>query len=344
MFRPIFQTVTAVGIIGLTSVPVLSQVPSAPTTFGSTSTDRAFYTLGPGDQLDVRVFDYTEFTGSRTVLPDGTITMPLLGQVPASGRTPNQLAQDLSNRLKVYLVNPVVTVSLTTLRPVIVNVAGEVQRPGPVQLRSLTTSNQTDLQNPVGGPASLSFALRQAGGITQNADIRRVILTRNAATGNPTTTVINLWDAVTSNSVLQDPILQDGDSVYVSRLTAGDTLDRRLMVRSSFAPATVRVRVVGEVRNPGEVQVPPNGSLSSAVAIAGGPTTDARMSRVAFIRLNESGQVERQIINLENLTDTIQIQDGDVLIVPKKQSSSFLDFAGRLLGPVGGLLNLFRGW
>jgi polysaccharide export outer membrane protein len=341
-----FQILAAVGLIGAAFTPALAQVPSAPTVFNSTSVSRPSYILGPGDQVDIRVFDYAEFTGPRTILPDGTITMPLLGQIPASGRTPEQLSQDLSNRLKVYLVNPVVTVSLATLRPVTVNVSGEVQRPGPVQLRSLTTANQIQTGDPnsTEGPASLSVALRQAGGITQSADIRRVIVTRNGVDGSRTTTVINLWDAVASNEGLQDPILQDGDSVYVSRLNAGDSLDRRLTTRSSFAPATIRVRVVGEVRNPGEVQVPPNSSLSSAVAIAGGPTTDARLSRVAFIRLNEVGQVERQIVNLENLTDTIQIQDGDVLIVPKKQSSSFLDFAGRLLGPVGGLLNLFRGW
>jgi polysaccharide biosynthesis/export protein len=114
------------------------------------------------------------------------------------------------------------------------------------------------------------------------------------------------------------------------------------LARSSFSPATVRVRVVGEVTAPGEVQVPPNSSLSSAVAIAGGPTEDARLRQVAFIRLSPEGTVERQTIDLRDLSDSYQVQDGDVIIVPKRGSASLVDFAGRVFSPLGAILNLFQ--
>jgi polysaccharide biosynthesis/export protein len=124
---------------------------------------------------------------------------------------------------------------------------------------------------------------------------------------------------------------------------AGDTtLDRRLVAQSSFAPATVRVRVVGQVTQPGEVAVPPNSSISSAVAIAGGPTSDAQLSRVAFVRLNSEGQIERQILDLRDLTDNYQIQEGDVVYVPKRGSSSLIDTAGRILSPLGLFFGIFR--
>jgi polysaccharide biosynthesis/export protein len=298
------------------------------------------YVLGSGDHVVINVFGYEEFTGDRAVLPDGTITVPLLGSVRAAGRTPDQLAKELTDRLQPFLVDPTITVSLSLLRALSVNVAGEVLRPGRVQLQSLS---ETGLTQPELQPPTLSGALTKAGGITQYADIRQVVLKRTGADGVVQSTIINLWDAIGSPNAPPEVVLQDGDSIYIPRLVAGDTtLDRRLVAQSSFAPATVRVRVVGQVTQPGEVAVPPNSSISSAVAIAGGPTSDAQLSRVAFVRLNSQGEIERQILDLRNLTDNYQIQDGDVVIVPKRGSSSFIDLAGRVFSPLGIILNLFK--
>jgi len=341
-FQKFHYSAILVGVFCTVSLPTLAQNLSPPDSSTRTVTARSAYILGSGDQVDITVFDYSEFTGAKVVLPDGTITMPLIGTVSAAGKTTEQLARDLTSRLAPLLVNPVVTASLTVLRPVLVNVAGEVQRPGPIQLRSLTTTNLTVGGNTIEGVPSLSTALTAAGGITQNADIRQVTLRRYSPNGTSQPITINLWDAISSDNTSVDLILQDGDSVLVPRLTGDETIDRRLTARSSYAPATVRVRVVGEVNNPGEVPVPPNSSLSSAVAIAGGPTEDARLSQVDFIRMNDNGQVERQTVDLRNLSDNYQIQDGDVVIVPKKGVSSVLDFAGRIINPFNFILNLLN--
>lgn len=311
----------------------------------SNSVATADYVLGAGDQVSISVFDYEEFAGARVVLPDGTIALPLIGSIRAAGKTVDMLAKDLTAQLQPFLVDPVVTVSLATMRPVVVNVAGEVQRPGPLQLTSLTdtrTSLDTNARISAGVTApTLSAALIAAGGINRNADIRNVSLRRPLPGGNFDVVTINLWNAVWSDAAQQNMILRDGDSIFVPKLPVGEVLDQRLIASSSLAPATVRVRVVGEVTRPGEVAVPPNGSISSAVAIAGGPTVDAKLSEVAFIRLREDGQVEKQVIDLRNLTDNYQIQEGDVIVVGKKNTSSILDFAARLLNPLGSLLNLF---
>lgn len=314
------------------------------------------YVLGPGDHIAIEVFDHEEFTVSKVILPDGTISLPLVGSIQAAGQTSDSLNQLLTAELSMYLVDPVVSVSLTILRPVLVTVSGEVQRPGPVQLRSLTTTN--DFNNGVNnininsatddsldGMPTVSSALIQAGGITLNSDIRQVAVRRSLSANESVTTTINLWDAVWSDSGVQDLVLQDGDSIFVPRLASGETLDRRLMARSTLAPSVVRVRVVGEVVRPGEVQVPPSSSISSAVAIAGGPTDDARLSKVEFVRLNEQGQIEYQEVDLRNLVDDIQIEEGDVVIVPKKGSSAFFDVAGNLFSPVNllrGIIDVFR--
>uniref|UniRef100_A0ACD5GMS7 Polysaccharide biosynthesis/export family protein n=1 Tax=Desertifilum tharense IPPAS B-1220 TaxID=1781255 RepID=A0ACD5GMS7_9CYAN len=70
----------------------------------------------PGDQIEIIVFDYSEFTGRKVVLPDGTIALPLVGLVPIAGRTPAQVAQDLTARLGVWVRDPVVSVDLVKLR------------------------------------------------------------------------------------------------------------------------------------------------------------------------------------------------------------------------------------
>ncbi|MBD1924610.1 polysaccharide biosynthesis/export family protein [Microcoleus sp. FACHB-831] len=307
------------------------------------------YYIGPGDQIQIAVFGYEEYTGQQLVLSDGTITLPLIGTVIAANRTPGQLTKELTLRLRRYLVDPVVNISLVNLRPIIINVGGEVQRPGTIQLRSVTNfaSNFTNPTATNAGVNSLqaptvSSALLEAGGVSRNADIRRVVLKRYSPTGNSPTITINLWNAIFSENAPRDLILQDGDSIFVPKVRPGDALDRRLVARSTFAPRTVRVRVVGEVKKPGEVDVPPNSSLSSAVAIAGGPTDKAKLSQVIFVRLNDDGRINEQTINLSNLNDNYQIQQGDVLIVPKSKTSTALDFMGNLGGPLGVLLNIFR--
>lgn len=290
------------------------------------------YILGPGDQVEIIVFDYEEYTGQKVILPDGTITLSLIGSLNTVGLTTGQLDQALTTRLQTLLVNPVVTVELITPRPVTVTVAGQVRRPGPTELQELAAEG--------GGVPTLSKALIAAGGITQDADIQQVTINREVVNGELQTITVNLWEAITSDNAASDVILQEGDSIYVPRLATDTQVDRRLIARSSFAPETVRVRVVGEVTQPGEIEVPPDSTISSAVAIAGGPTEDARLSKVAFIRLNEVGEIEREIVDLRNLTDSYQVQEGDVIIVPERADTSILDFAARALGPFGSLLNI----
>jgi polysaccharide biosynthesis/export protein len=336
---PLFLRFSTLSLLLLTWCVAPAQVAASESQPLPTAQDANTYILGVGDQLDVNVFAYEEFTGQRTVLPDGTILMPMIGNVPTAGRTTAQLAQEITTRLRTLLVNPVVNVNLVALRPVVVNVSGEVQRPGTVQLREASSNLATNNQQQPEQRPTLANALLAAGGITANADIRQVTLKRSGWS-EPMT--INLWDAIQSaDAAPPNLILQDGDTIYIPTLQAGETVDRRLLARSQFAPATVRVRVVGEVTAPGEVQVPPNSSISSAVAIAGGPTDDANLRRVGFVRMNEAGQIEQQEIDLRNLSDTNQIQEGDVVIVPKRDSASFVDFAGRLFSPFGFLLNLF---
>ena len=305
------------------------------------------YLLGAGDQVEILVFGYLEFTGSKVILPDGTISLPVVGAIEAANRTPDQLKQEITARLQPFLVDPAVTVNLTTLRPVVINVAGEVQRPGPIQLQSLTTANINASGNTVtsgiSGVPTLSSALQASGGVTRNADIRQVVLKRVLPGGQVSSTNINLWETIWSDKQSEDLVLRAGDSVFVPKLPPGAEMNRRLVARSRLSPLTVRVRVVGEVNRPGEIQIPPDSCLSSAIANAGGFTKEAKKNEVQLVRLGDTGQIDTQRIDLAKLNDDFQVQEGDVLVIPEKGRSSFLRVLGQFLTPFGSLFNVIKG-
>jgi polysaccharide biosynthesis/export protein len=322
-----------------TRVPFSQQPQSRPV-------DPVSYYIGPGDEIAITVVGYPEYTGNRSVLSDGTITLPLIGEVMAADRTPAQLQARLTTLLNEVLVNPAVSVTVSTQRPVTVNIGGAVQRPGPVQLKSLRSTGETGSSSVATGVISLqrptvTSALLEAGGITRDADLSQVQLRRYSPDTRLAPVVLNLWDAISGNRPGRDLTLQDGDTLYVPKLADPNSVDGQLMAKSSLAPRTVRVKVVGEVVRPGEVGVPPDGNLSSAITIAGGPTTSARMKEVRFIRRLADGRVEEKTLDLNQLSDQIQIQDGDVIYVPKTGGDKGVDLANRLFNPISLLLRLF---
>ncbi|NET47205.1 MAG: polysaccharide export protein [Merismopedia sp. SIO2A8] len=304
------------------------------------------YRLGPGDQIAITVFGYEEFTGNWIVLPDGSITLPLIGSLLVDGQTPDIIARVLTQRLDEYLIEPVVSVSPTVLRPVIVSVSGAVHRPGAIQLRSLSAVNSTPIvtntqvQPRLDAVPTVSSAIAEAGGITLNADIRQVIITRSHRGQESQTTTINLWDSLWTEETPENLILQDGDSIFIPTLDADSNIDQRRLVQSNLAPEVILVQVVGEVRNPGPVMVPPDSTISGAIASAGGRTDDSRLRRVALVRLNPDGSIVQQELDLRDMSDVGQVQSGDVIYVPKRNAASVLDFAARILSPLGNVLNV----
>src|SRR5262245_1644789 len=95
----------------------------------STSTISS-YRLGAGDQLDINVFGADELKGRYSVQDDGTISVLLIGKVPAVGHTADELENEISSRLKKgsYITKPVTTVSVVAYRPFYI--LGEVAKPG----------------------------------------------------------------------------------------------------------------------------------------------------------------------------------------------------------------------
>jgi len=122
------------------------------------------YVIGASDVIAVTVFKEPTLSGSLLVRPDGMISMPLLGDVKASGKTPLQLADEVAVKLKKYIQDPNVTVVLSQNNSKIVYLLGEVAKTGPIAM----TPGMTLLQ-----------AIATGGGLTVYANSKKIYLLRN---------------------------------------------------------------------------------------------------------------------------------------------------------------------
>ena len=124
------------------------------------------YIIGAGDSIEIFVWRNPELSSGVTVRPDGKITTPLVEDVPASGKTPTQLARDMEKELSVYVKNPVVTVM----------VGGFV---GPYEQQIRVVGQATNPQAlPYRDQMTLLDLIIAVGGLTEFADGNKSIIVR----------------------------------------------------------------------------------------------------------------------------------------------------------------------
>ena len=149
-----------------------SPAPGSPTgTSGRTSPGAADvgadYRLVPGDKLRIEVYKDPQLSQSLQVRPDGKITMPLLGDIPAAGKTSLELRESIAGSLTTYISNPTVTVIVVETEPPVFYVMGEVVDPGPY---------------PIKGQVSILQALAMAGGFKDFANTKNISIRRGSQT------------------------------------------------------------------------------------------------------------------------------------------------------------------
>ncbi len=158
------------------------------------------YLIGPGDNVNIFVWGNPELSSSVPVRPDGRITTPLIEDVPASGKTPTQLARDMEKRLARYIKNPVVTVIVTGFvgrYSEQIRVLGEAANPQALPFREQVT---------------VLDVMIQVGGLTE------------FAAGN-NATIVRLVDGEQMlYQVRLDDLIRDGDITANVDMLPGDVL------------------------------------------------------------------------------------------------------------------------
>jgi polysaccharide export outer membrane protein len=148
--------------------------------------------------LHVAVWKEADLTATLPVRPDGKISLPLLNDVQASGLTPQQLSESLTEKLKKYIADPRVTVVVTTINSKRIYLVGEVSRSGATPM----LPNMTVLQ-------ALSSA-----GINQFANTKRIYVLRTE-NGKQQKLPVNYRKLVKGEQIEQNYLLQPGDTIVV---------------------------------------------------------------------------------------------------------------------------------
>ncbi|EDX74547.1 Polysaccharide biosynthesis/export protein [Coleofasciculus chthonoplastes PCC 7420] len=228
--------------------------------------------------------------------------------------------------------------------PRTVAVVGEVTRPGTY---TVVGENPERSQETLGFP-TVTLALKQAGGIKPMADIRQIQIRRVTKAGTEQVIPVDLWQLLQVGDFTQDAVIQEGDTIIVPTATEVNPTELTELARANFAPDTIQVSVVGEVVEPGIVQVPPNTPLNQGILAAGGFNhSRARSSSVELIRLNPDGTVAKRTVPIDfaqgiNEQSNPVLQNNDIIIVGRSGIAKFADTFGTALAPSTRIFDVLR--
>ena len=171
--------------------------PTRPDPAGARGDD---YLIGPEDVLSISVWKDPELSGSVPVRPDGRITVPLLGELVASGQTPSQLAAEIRGKLKNYVVDPEVQVIVTQVKSHSFNVVGKVMKPGAYDLAK---------------PTTILDSVALAGGFQDFAKLNKIYVLRKMPDGSQKMLPFDYKLVIKGRRLDQNIELQSGDTVVV---------------------------------------------------------------------------------------------------------------------------------
>jgi polysaccharide export outer membrane protein len=304
--------------------------------------------LKSGDRIRLTVAGFPDLSGDQIILTDGSLQLPLAGTIAIAGQTPAEAVQTITQALRPYIRRPQVGLAVVTIRPPRISVTGEVLRPGPRFLTPPEQQQSSKNSPDTGGEnvQTVSYALLIAGGIIPTADVRNIRIRRvGLKTGtqkpsNPEKTEIkvDLWRAIQTGDLAADPQVLDGDEIIVPAAQVSRADQQRLLA-STIAPNRITVQVAGLVRNPGSIQIAPSSGASAAVAAAGG-LAEGASQKLALLRMNTGGTLERKTFRFGE--DTGPMQEGDVIVVSKSTLSAVIDPISKVLNPLISVFYLFR--
>jgi len=157
--------------------------------------DSNAYKVGPADVLNIRVWNEPQFSGPVSVHEDGKITLPLIGDLAAGGKTPNQIQDVITQALAKYVVKPLVTVTVQEVGSKQYYMDGEISKPG---------------EYPLVVPTTILEAISKAGGLQEFANQKRIYILRGDKR-----IYFNYKDVLRGKHMEQNIQIQSGDHIVV---------------------------------------------------------------------------------------------------------------------------------
>ena len=282
--------------------------------------------IGPNDALNIFVRAAEELTKTWRVGDDGQLNLPLIGTAQAAGKSVDEFERTLTTKLKEFIVDPEVTVSIVDERSAPVTIMGAVGTPGTLQLEGRKTL--LDMLMAVGGPKDAGPTVT----LSRRGDQGSIPLPEAHAEegGKYSVATLNLKDVLAPSTAAANLIVQPQDVISVSALVQ---------------PLPRLVQIIGEVVKPGAVELVHKDSVTmmQALAAAGGPTHLAAAGRTVIMHVNADGrrteiaQIDLKKI-LEGKVKDIELVAGDIVVVPTSQPKTYLDIAARTMVGTGPLI------
>jgi polysaccharide export outer membrane protein len=248
------------------------------------------YRVGPGDLLELKVFQVDELSQTVRVSEDGSITLPLLGRIVVEGLTQEGVVQKLTGLLQAkYVKNPQVTIFIKEYKNQQVAVIGAVEKAGSYELV---------------GRKNLLQIISMAGGFSETAG-NEIFILREGPDGVTSSVAIDLKDLLVNGNQKLNISIEPNDVINVP-------VDRE-----------IRVFVMGRVTKPGAIKAKfsEGVTLLQAIADAGGLAEGAKESAVMITRKDKAGKEQKIRINLKDIMKgkkkDIVLQEGDVVYVPE---------------------------
>jgi polysaccharide export outer membrane protein len=274
--------------------------PAISTTVNSVAVDTTNYVLGPEDLITVHVFAAEDIPDRPAqIANDGSVNLPMVGQVQAAGLTIEQLQAALVTAYKKYFKDPQVTVQVTDFRSQPVSVAGNVNTPGVVQLR---------------GNRNLMEVIGMAGGLKADAG-DSALITRNLSEG-PIPVAGAFADPTGKYSVAH---------VDIRAVMSGKDPQGNILIKPHDVITIPRARmiyVLGNVTKPGGYVLTDNETMSitQAIALAGGWDHTAALKDARVLRADGGAEREQIPANvkkiMENKAPDLQLRADDILYIP----------------------------
>lgn len=295
------------------------------------------YHVGPGDELEINVFDVPEMNVTAQVRQSGFVSLPLVGAVKAVGLTESELVDDLKKRLKEYVRNPQVSVYISNYGSQKVSVIGAVRRPGAIALKK--------------GGNSLLELIGRAGGVTDKAgNFVNFVPAELSGLGAATDAESRAQLALSGNA---DTIRGAGIEIALDQVmgTAGG-VPIEVPVRGGdmiIVPEAGKVMVEGEVLRGGSFDLGQQMTLLGSLAAAGGITYGAKVDEVEVIRDIGRGEKAHLVLDLKRIGSGEEadprLRNGDIVRVPsdsgRRLTQDTFDGLSRVINfGVGGSFNV----
>lgn len=177
-----------------------SASPAQPDSTGKAPRADDTFIIGEDDVLSISVWKEADLTKVIPVRTDGKITLPLIGEIQAAGRTPLQLQESIADKLKSYMTDPQVSVIVQEIHSLKFNILGQVTKPGTYPLTAGTT---------------VVDAIAAAGGFKDFAKKKGVYILRQSGPGGDSKINFNYQEFIKGKNTQQNIVLKPHDTVVV---------------------------------------------------------------------------------------------------------------------------------